>query len=90
MDLGRELQDLKRRVADLEGAVNALFSQFRNIQPELAAIRSEATQRFDASRANIDRVVQRLDTMNTQIWSLRDDLPHIVGEALGQRGGGHV
>jgi hypothetical protein len=45
-------------------------------------MRSETGQRFDAADSNLQRMVQRLDTMSTQVWSLRDDLPELLREAL--------
>lgn len=83
MDIDTEIENLKRRVIDLEVAVHALSGQFRSLQPELQALKAEATRGFDATDIKMDRIVQRLDTMNTQVWSLRDDLPVLLRQALG-------
>lgn len=82
MDLDAELKDLKRRVDDLEGAVSLLAGKMRGIEPQLRAFNEEAARRFDLAEHKMDRIVQRLDTMNTQVWSLRDDLPDLVRRAL--------
>ena len=87
MDIETEIRDLKRRVGDLEGAVNVLTGQMRQVHPELAAMRDVATRRFDTTEQIMERIARRLDTMNTQIWSLRDDLPTLLAVTLEQRAG---
>lgn len=82
MDIEREINDLKRRVGDLEGAVNVLAGQFSNLHPEIVSFRDHSSQRFDDIDTTMQRCVKRLDTMNTQVWSLRDDLPVLVGNAV--------
>lgn len=82
MDVEAELKELKRRVSDLEGAVNVLAGQMRTIQPQLEAFMSSAGKRFDDAERQMDRIVSRLDTVNTQVWCLRDDLPHLIRDAL--------
>ena len=84
MDLETEIKDLKRRVGDLEGAVNVLAGQFSKVHPGLVALTESAGRRFDSVDSLINRAVERLDTVNTQVWSLRDDLPHLVATALRQ------
>jgi hypothetical protein len=42
--------------------------------------------------AVMQQVMKRLETLNTQTWSLRDDLPVLIAEALrrsGIEGGKH-
>ena len=82
MDIEFEIRDLKRRVGDLEGAVNVLASRMQAAQPELEALRNHCNGRFDNIDTQITKVVQRLDTLNTQTWSLRDDLPEMIAAAL--------
>ena len=81
MDYETEIKDLKRRVGDLEGAVNVLAGS-AGLQPELQALRGLTVSGFDKVEDTMSRFVRRLDTMNTQIWSLRDDFPDLVGAAL--------
>lgn len=88
MDLEAEVLQLKRRVDDLEGAVNVLAGQVQATRPELIALKAETMRRFDAADGQMGRIVQRLDTMNTQVWSLRDDLPILLRKALAEAGGG--
>jgi hypothetical protein len=82
MDIESEIRELKRRVGDLEGAVNVLTGQMRSVHPELVSIRDGTNRRFDASDQMLAGITRRLDTMSTQMWSLRDDLPGMLDEAL--------
>jgi hypothetical protein len=82
MDIETEIQDLKRRVGDLEGAVNVLTGQLRDVHPNLVSLQSQTTQRFDTVEALMGRIVSRLDDVNLQVWSLRDDFPALVSAAL--------
>lgn len=82
MDVEREIHDLKRRVGDLEGAVNVLSGQVGKIHPELVALGETSGKRFDIIDTTMDRLVSRLDTMNTQVWSLRDDMPILLADAI--------
>jgi len=82
MDVEAEIINLKRRVGDLEGAVNVLAGQLGSVHPELSHLSEGTMKRLDAVAATMDRVVSRLDTMNTQVWSLRDDLPALMADAL--------
>lgn len=82
MDLEAELKQLKRRVDDLEGAVNVLAGQFRSVQPDVADLKRETMRRLDLTERQLDRIVSRLDSVNAQVWSLRDDLPMILRDAL--------
>jgi hypothetical protein len=86
MDVETEILDLKRRMGDLEGAVNVLTGHLREVHPELRALGEVTGRRFDSVDALFGRVFARLDTMNTQIWSLRDDMPDLLSQALGDRG----
>ncbi len=82
MDIEAELLQLKRRVDDLEGAISVLTEQVRAVHPEVLALKNEASRRFDAADGQMDRVLKRLDTVNAQVWSLRDDLPLLLRKAL--------
>ena len=82
MDIEAQIQDLKRRVGDLEGAVNVLAGQFGKVHPALVALSDTTGRRFDHVEQLMLRAVERLDTANTQVWSLRDDLPHLVASAM--------
>ena len=82
MDLETEILDLKRRVGDLEGAMNVLSGQMGKVHPELLALGEVTVKRFDGITSGMDRIVARIDLMNTQVWSLRDDLPGMLAEAL--------
>jgi hypothetical protein len=85
MDIEAELKHLKRRVDDLEGVVNDLAGQVRAVHPELLALKSETTRRFDVADGHMARIVHRLDSVNTQVWSLRDDLPLLIRRAFDER-----
>lgn len=82
MDIEGEIKDLKRRVGDLEGAVNVLAGHMSSVHPEIVALQQLSVQRFDNIDTAMNRFVTRLDTMNTQMWSLRDDFPVLVDEAV--------
>ena len=102
MDFKAEIDDLKRRVGDLEGAVNVLSGRYGALKPELQTLERRGAEGFDRMGAALDRLVTRMDTMNSQVWSLRDDLPALVERMLappsrrdgrngpgGADGGGH-
>lgn len=92
MDIELEIRDLKRRVGDLEGAVNVLASRPRPVDQDVEALRAHCVARFDGMDAVMQQVMKRLETLNTQTWSLRDDLPVLIAEALrrsGIEGGKH-
>ena len=82
MDVEREILDLKRRVGDLEGAVNVLTSNMGQLRPDIEALNGATRGRFDALDITLQRMVTRLDTVNTQMWGLRDDMPVLFAEAL--------
>lgn len=65
-----------------EGAVNVLAGRSSGSQPDLVELREIAVQRLDKIEDTMTSVVKRLDTMNTQLWGLRDDFPELVGDAM--------
>lgn len=86
MDLEAEIRDLKRRVGDLEGTVSLLMGQIGKAPDELESLHIQGRRRFDQLETMMQRVVERLDTVNTQVWSLRDDLPLIIRDLLHRSG----
>ena len=82
MDVEREILELKRRVGDLEGTVNVLAVNFGRIQPEIEALREATRPRFDALEELIQRMVGKMDALNAQVWSLRDDMPILLSDVL--------
>lgn len=82
MDVEAEIKELKRRIANLEGAVSVLAGHVGGLQPDLQTLKDISVDRFTKIEEAMSRFVNRLDTMNTQIWSLRDDFPELIGNAL--------
>jgi len=82
MDFENEIKDLKRRVGDLEGAVNLLAGNFSNVHPELVSLKAATEDRFDGIDVGMGRLIKKLDAVNTQVWSLRDDFPVLIGDAI--------
>ncbi len=86
MDIEQEINDLKRRVGDLEGAVNVLSGKFAEVHPEIVSFKRDQVGRLDRIEGAMARLDHKLDTANTQVWSLRDDLPGLLEEALKRSG----
>ncbi len=86
MDVENEILELKRRVGDLEGAVSVLTGQLGKVHPDLVAHSTATTRRFDKVDETVGKVVSRMDLINTQLWSLRDDLPTLVADAVRRTG----
>lgn len=82
MNVENEIKELKRRVGDLEGAVSVLTGQVGKVHPDLVALAAANGSSFDKVETMVGKVVSRLDLLNTQIWSLRDDMPQMVATAL--------
>lgn len=82
MNVETEITDLKRRVGELEGAVSILTGHLGKVHPDLISLSATAKVRFDTVDSLMHRVFDRLDTMNTQVWALRDDLPDLVSNAV--------
>lgn len=88
MDVEQEISELKRRVGDLEGAVNVLTGQLSRVQPALQALTEATTLHFGRADECFKRMTTRLDRIDTHVWSLRDDLPEMLREALTAHHGG--
>lgn len=82
MDIEREIAELKRRVGDLEGTVNVLTGQLSQVQPAIAKLADATSGRFDKTDDGLKQVTKRLERLDTHVWSLRDDLPEMIREAL--------
>lgn len=82
MNIENEIQDLKRRVGELEGTVISLNDRLSSLQPELHTLQRQTGERFDTVETMFTRLIGRLDSINTQVWSLRDDLPHLIASAI--------
>lgn len=82
MDLEAEINHLKRRVGDLEGTVNLLIGQIGRLPGDLSSLQSETGRRFDKLEVAFERIAGRMDDMNAQVWSLRDDLPALLISSL--------
>lgn len=82
MNVEHEIEDLKRRVGDLEGAVRVLAGNLSNVHPEIASLGSLTADRFDTVDKKIGRISKQLENVNTQVWALRDDFPELLGTAL--------
>ena len=82
MDFENEIEELKRRVGDLEGAVNVLAGKLGDVYPEVVSLKSATAIRFDGIDTGMGRLTKKLDDVNTQVWSLRDDFPELIGDAM--------
>lgn len=82
MNYEHEINDLKRRVGDLEGAVNVLSGHLGKVQPELSAMSAANSDRFDRIEQLIGKAASQLELLNTQVWSIRDDLPELLSATL--------
>lgn len=89
MDFESEIRELQRRVGELEGAFNVLTGQIRNIMPELSRLQQESRSGFDAVSSFMQRIDERISafdrrvsSVDLQVFSLRDDLPTLIGLAV--------
>lgn len=82
MNIEAEILDLKRRVGDLESALNVLTGQLRLVHPELVTLREETGGRLEKVSSAVTAMDHRLGKVEVQVWSLRDDLPEIVQQAV--------
>lgn len=86
MDVQAEISELKRRVGDLEGAVSVLTGHLSRVHPELVDLQQQSAQSFEKIGSVMERLVVRMDTVGAHVWSLRDDLPAMIAEALVKSG----
>jgi hypothetical protein len=82
MNFEAEILDLKRRVGDLEGAISVLTGQLRLVHPELVAWKEDAGAKLTRLDGTMSKIDTRLEKVELQVWSLRDDLPDIVHAAV--------
>ncbi len=82
MDVEAEINDLKRRVGDLEGAVNVIAGKLGSVHPEIVALSSATAKRFDRVEEATGHISVQLDDVSSQVWSLRDDFPELLGSAI--------
>ncbi|MDX2287842.1 MAG: hypothetical protein NW217_03355 [Hyphomicrobiaceae bacterium] len=85
MDIEQELNDLKRRVGDLEGAMNVLAGRMAEVHPEIVSFKQDQGRRLDRIEGAVARLDHKLDNANLQVWALRDDLPAMLQEAVKPR-----
>lgn len=82
MEIETEIDDLKRRVCDLEGAGHLFRCQSGDVPADLLTLKVEIAAGLQRLEAAVVRAIGRIDTINTQVWSLRDDLPELIDKAL--------
>jgi hypothetical protein len=82
VDIQAEIIELKRRVGDLEGAITVLTGQLSRVHPELVVLQQQSALSFQNVKGAMERLIVRIDTMGTHVWSLRDDLPVLMADAL--------
>ena len=82
MDEDTEIGHLKRRLTDLEGTVKVLTGQLGNRHLELVGLVETTIKGLELVSTTMDRLTGRLDSINTQIWSLRDDMPVLIADSL--------
>ncbi len=75
MDVETEIAELKRRVGELEGSQDVLFSHVRAAHRGVLTLQGRADQRFD-------RLELRIDKVDVDMQALRVELPAIVGDAV--------
>ena len=88
MDLEAEILSLKRRVGELEGAMGMMMGQIGRLPAEILALQTDSARRFASIETQFSRVIDRLDSVNAQVWSLRDDLPEMIVASMKSVSGG--
>ena len=90
MNVEAEIRDLKRRVSEIEGSFGFLLQQVRSVHKDLLAFQARAEQRFekidgrfDKVEGRLDRSDGRLDRIEKGVRGLRENMPRIVGDAIG-------
>jgi hypothetical protein len=83
MNVEAEIRDLKRRVSEIEGAFVFPTRQVKSVHKDLLAFQARTEQRFDKIDGRFDKVDGRLDRVEKGLRTLREDMPAIVGSAMG-------
>jgi hypothetical protein len=68
MNIEAEIRELKRRVGEIEGSFGFLTQQIKAVHKDLLAFQTKTEL--------------RLDRLETEVRSLRQDMPGIVGSAM--------
>lgn len=63
--------------------MNVLSGRVGQVYPMVKGL---SEKRFDAVESCLDRLVAKLDMLNTQVWSLRDDMPELMARAAAHAG----
>lgn len=66
--------------------MNVLSGRVGQVYPMVKGLNELAEKRFDAVESCLDRLVAKLDMLNTQVWSLRDDMPELMARAAAHAG----
>lgn len=82
MDMEAEIRELRRRVGELEGGWGFLTGQIRDVHRDLLGFQAETEERFDGIDARLDRVEKDVGVLKSDVRSLREDMPAIVGDAV--------
>lgn len=82
MDFESEINDLNRRVGDLEGALNVIAGKLGSVHPEIVALSTATANRFDRVEEATGRISGQLEDVSNQVWSLRDDFPELLRSAI--------
>ena len=92
MDVEAEIRELRRRVGELEGGWGFLTGQVRAVHVDLLDFKARTEEFQDQMKEFQTKTEQRFDRLETDVKSLREDLPSIVGgamrEVLDERGRG--
>jgi hypothetical protein len=76
------MNDLERRVSELEGSFGFLTNQVKGVHTDLLGFQEKTEQHFDKVDGRLDRIESRLDHVEKGIKDLRHDMPGIVGGAM--------
>jgi predicted nucleic acid-binding Zn-ribbon protein len=89
MNVEAEIRDLKRRVGEIEGSFGFLTEQIKSVHKDLLAFQARTEQRLDkldghavATNGRLDKLEGRFGRVETEIRTLRRDMPGIVGDAV--------
>jgi hypothetical protein len=89
MDVEAEIRDLKRRVGEIEGSFGFLTRQIGGVHKDLLAFQARTEQRLGKleghaveTNGRLVKVEGRLGRVETEVRTLRRDMPGIVGDAV--------